>query len=197
MGKPGWMGYQTRSDANRFRKEADALDRRKRTRPRPEHPPQLTNNDAAEIKRLRNQIGELYSRVNKEIEQIKKRMEPFVRRAEERDIAENKDVWKSSTALRYIADAIEAHHDEEERKERERNAEYQRWWREHDPLGLVRTAEAWQSAFGVLGLPRSATPEQIKSRYRTLVKQHHPDVIGGDGARMREINDAYAALVRS
>jgi DnaJ-domain-containing protein 1 len=32
--------------------------------------------------------------------------------------------------------------------------------------------------YSILGIPPTATPEQIKEAYRTMVKLHHPDVQG-------------------
>lgn len=51
--------------------------------------------------------------------------------------------------------------------------------------------------YGVLGLPRDATPEQIKRAYRELVKKHHPDVAKDKRAaeeRFKEISEAYEVL---
>jgi len=50
-----------------------------------------------------------------------------------------------------------------------------------------------QQALTVLGLPSNATPQQIKRRYRTLAKQHHPDR-GGDPRQMQKIIAAYEFL---
>jgi hypothetical protein len=49
---------------------------------------------------------------------------------------------------------------------------------------------------GVLGLPPTATPQEIAAAYRRLVKQWHPDRGGGPEAerRMAEINAAYDLL---
>jgi DnaJ-class molecular chaperone len=39
---------------------------------------------------------------------------------------------------------------------------------------------------------KCSTVEEVKSLYRTLAKQHHPD-LGGDTATMQEINSQYHA----
>jgi len=44
-------------------------------------------------------------------------------------------------------------------------------------------------------LPPNATPQQIKRRYRTLAKRHHPDR-GGDQQQMKRIIAAYEYLMR-
>ena len=48
--------------------------------------------------------------------------------------------------------------------------------------------------YGVLGVSPSASPEQIRSQYRVLVRKYHPDLHPGDAsaARMMErVNAAY------
>jgi curved DNA-binding protein CbpA len=52
-----------------------------------------------------------------------------------------------------------------------------------------------QQALAVLGLSPNATPQQIKRRYRTLAKQHHPDR-GGDPRQMQKIIAAYEFLMK-
>ncbi len=49
---------------------------------------------------------------------------------------------------------------------------------------------------GVLGLPPTATPQEIAAAYRRLAKEWHPDRGGGPDAerRMAEINAAYDLL---
>jgi len=50
---------------------------------------------------------------------------------------------------------------------------------------------------GTLGLPWPVTMDVLKSRYKELAKQHHPDANGGDRAaeeRLKTINLAYATL---
>lgn len=52
-------------------------------------------------------------------------------------------------------------------------------------------------ALDTLGLPHNASREAIKSRYKELVKRHHPDANGGDRGsedRFREVLQAYRML---
>jgi molecular chaperone DnaJ len=50
--------------------------------------------------------------------------------------------------------------------------------------------------YEVLGVPRSASPEDLKSAFRRLARQYHPDVNNSSDAeeRFKEINEAYAVL---
>lgn len=52
-------------------------------------------------------------------------------------------------------------------------------------------------AHAVLGLPHGATKEQVKARYRELVRRWHPDKNKDPGApaKMQEINRAYEMLI--
>jgi len=52
-----------------------------------------------------------------------------------------------------------------------------------------------QQALAVLGLPPTATPQQIKRRYRALAKRYHPDR-GGDQRQMQKIIAAYEFLMK-
>jgi len=85
-----------------------------------------------------------------------------------------------------------------------------------DPLGLFRHFSAGQAdgehlrrresrvirnaerkALDTLGLEADATTAEIKLRFKTLVKRHHPDANGGDRSsegRLREIIQAYNYL---
>jgi curved DNA-binding protein len=47
--------------------------------------------------------------------------------------------------------------------------------------------------YETLGVAQNATPEELKSAFRKLAKQHHPDV-GGDAAKFQAINEAYNTL---
>jgi curved DNA-binding protein CbpA len=56
----------------------------------------------------------------------------------------------------------------------------------------------------VLAVPFGATPEEIRSAWRSLARQHHPDLTADDPEaarratrRMAEINTAYATLIRA
>ena len=49
--------------------------------------------------------------------------------------------------------------------------------------------------YGILGVSRDAKPEEIRSAYRRLALQSHPDVSGHqDAARFHEIQQAYETL---
>jgi tetratricopeptide (TPR) repeat protein len=54
-----------------------------------------------------------------------------------------------------------------------------------------------RSYYDILGLPRSATPAEIKKRYRQLARKYHPDVLqdrGQSSSVFIEINEAYRTL---
>lgn len=54
-----------------------------------------------------------------------------------------------------------------------------------------------KKSLDMLNLTASATKDEIKSRYKELVKQHHPDANGGDprsADKLREIIQAYNLL---
>jgi len=60
---------------------------------------------------------------------------------------------------------------------------------------MVRNAE--RKAFDVLGLDADATAHDVKTRFKALVKRHHPDANGGDRSsedKLREIIQAYNYL---
>jgi len=47
--------------------------------------------------------------------------------------------------------------------------------------------------YGILGVDRTASQDEIKRAFRKLAHQHHPDK-GGDEAKFKEVNEAYQAL---
>lgn len=54
--------------------------------------------------------------------------------------------------------------------------------------------------YDVLGVPRSASADEIKKAYRRLARKHHPDVNPNDNdadVRFKEINEAYEVLSNS
>ncbi|MCC6189826.1 MAG: J domain-containing protein [Anaerolineales bacterium] len=55
----------------------------------------------------------------------------------------------------------------------------------------------YKDYYQVLGVPRTASEKEIKSAFRKLARQHHPDVNPGDKAaedRFKSINEAYEVL---
>src|SRR3954447_22835974 len=57
-------------------------------------------------------------------------------------------------------------------------------------------AVAFRDYYEVLGVPRGASNEEIRSAYRKLARQNHPDVNKNPGAedRFKEIAEAYEVL---
>ena len=63
-----------------------------------------------------------------------------------------------------------------------------------------RPGSAEEEALAVLDLEPPVTRDAIKSRYKTLVKMHHPDANGGSKdseERFKVINQAYSTLMAS
>jgi curved DNA-binding protein len=55
----------------------------------------------------------------------------------------------------------------------------------------------YKDYYAVLGLPRTASKNEIKKAFRKLAREHHPDAKPGDSAaerRFKEINEANAVL---
>ena len=60
-------------------------------------------------------------------------------------------------------------------------------------------AVKFRDYYEVLGVPRTATAEEIKRAYRQLARKHHPDLQpaaerGKAAERFKEINEAYEVL---
>lgn len=81
----------------------------------------------------------------------------------------------------------------------------------HDPFGFFTDENRSEpnnqplpkparDALRTLGLKAPVTVDEVKARYKTLVKRHHPDANGGDPAaeeRIKEINHAYETLSKT
>lgn len=70
----------------------------------------------------------------------------------------------------------------------------------HARHAAARAASACEQALAVFDLEPPLTQVQLKARYKTLVKLHHPDAHGGDKAaeeRLKIINQAYSTLKAS
>lgn len=64
--------------------------------------------------------------------------------------------------------------------------------------GRPYVAPTEERALRVLDLKFPITVKDVKARYKTLVKRHHPDVNGGDKAaeeRLKQINQAYETVM--
>jgi molecular chaperone DnaJ len=48
--------------------------------------------------------------------------------------------------------------------------------------------------YEVLGISKTASPDEIKKAFRKLAVTYHPDKEGGDEAKFKEINEAYEVL---
>ena len=48
--------------------------------------------------------------------------------------------------------------------------------------------------YSTLGVNNTATPEEIKTAFRRLAHQYHPDKSTGDAEKFKDINEAYSAV---
>ena len=58
-------------------------------------------------------------------------------------------------------------------------------------------ATATKDYYGILGVKKTATPEEIRKAYRKLARKHHPDLNPGDKAaedRFKQAAEAYSVL---
>ena len=71
-------------------------------------------------------------------------------------------------------------------------------------LSGTREESQENDAFEVLGLSKNASLDEVKARYKELVRQYHPDILMGRGEskevierstkKLQEINEAYGRL---
>jgi len=83
---------------------------------------------------------------------------------------------------------------------------YQRGQREREPGGRAGTAESLsdEQAYAILGIPPEAADQAVRSRYRRMAAQHHPDRVanlGEEFVRIAEekfklISQAYSVIGR-
>lgn len=52
----------------------------------------------------------------------------------------------------------------------------------------------YKDYYKILGVSRNATDKEIRSAYRKLAREHHPDVNQGSDEKFKDINEAYEAL---
>ena len=101
----------------------------------------------------------------------------------ERKKAEDLDVLASVDALLHLAEMAAAREAEEQRQKEE--ARRQQAYAQAGPM------------LDILNLKHNATTDQIKARYRSLLKRLHPDTNRGDEAAsglLRRVVDAYRQL---
>jgi len=64
--------------------------------------------------------------------------------------------------------------------------------------GANRAKASHRAALAVFGLRHPVTSDDVKARYKVLVKLHHPDANGGAKAaeeKLKEVNEAYHTLM--
>ena len=91
----------------------------------------------------------------------------------------------------------EEQEEQERRERRKRNKDFN-WFDDFFSEGPrefpVAEEEVSHDPFKVLGLKRSASDEDIKTKYRELILIHHPDKSGGDHDEFIRIQQAYDFL---
>lgn len=52
----------------------------------------------------------------------------------------------------------------------------------------------YKDYYSILGVSKNATDKEIKSAYRKLAREYHPDVNAGSDEKFKDLNEAYEAL---
>src|SRR5215831_1002225 len=66
-----------------------------------------------------------------------------------------------------------------------------------DERGIARDSMEYKDYYKILGVAKTATPDEIKKAFRKLARKYHPDVNPGDKvaeAKFKEVNEAYEVL---
>ena len=95
-------------------------------------------------------------------------------------------LWSAFTSLEQVKQFAS-------QSRQERQAFFARYERTLGDSGQTKLADPEHQLFD---LPRGATAEQIRQRYRELALAFHPDRRGGDQSLMQEINAAYQRLLQ-
>src|SRR3989344_3901616 len=61
-------------------------------------------------------------------------------------------------------------------------------------VSLVQCRSDMKNYYDILGVPKSASEDDIKTAFRKLAHKYHPDKKGGDEKKFKEVSEAYAVL---
>lgn len=62
--------------------------------------------------------------------------------------------------------------------------------------GVLGESQFFADPYAVLGLPKNASMEQVKKRYKQLSMIYHPDREGGYNEAMKRVNEAYEKIIK-
>ncbi|KKL61925.1 hypothetical protein LCGC14_2190370 [marine sediment metagenome] len=73
------------------------------------------------------------------------------------------------------------------------------WWRESarpylEGIQQGRLPGPLEEEYAVLGLVPFASDDVVRAAYKAMMKQHHPDVEGGDEGTAKRLNEAYGKI---
>ena len=67
---------------------------------------------------------------------------------------------------------------------------------ERSERSIPKSTTASADPYAVLGLPPTASLEEVKKRYRKLTMIYHPDREGGYTEAMKRVNEAYEQITK-